>query len=226
MQADLQQFRDLPNPIGTFETLFDAALTSLLAELAGAPWHVREREVVNLFVFGHLVPQFRDEHLDIRQLGIEAPILKAPESSREKRGKYADIVVWPHGNATIWRTCKPLAHIEWKHISCREKNPRQQERDHKRDILYLERDRQCAYVNYAVLTDQRDGNVEICCTRVGVRGTEDFFQPRLRCAAACPESAIAELQGPSQIVRSRPHACPYCSAEQGQRKAAASLISV
>jgi hypothetical protein len=31
----------------------------------------------------------------------------------------------------------------------------------------------------------------------------------------CPESAIAELQGPVQIVRSRPQACPQCSARSG-----------
>ncbi|MBZ5689830.1 MAG: hypothetical protein LAP86_32950 [Acidobacteriia bacterium] len=51
-----QQFRDLPaDPTVTFERLFRAALESLLPDLAEAPWYVREREVVNLFVFRHLL---------------------------------------------------------------------------------------------------------------------------------------------------------------------------
>jgi hypothetical protein len=46
-----RQFRDLSDLTATFEG-FRAALESLLPDLADAPWYVRERDVVNLFVFG------------------------------------------------------------------------------------------------------------------------------------------------------------------------------
>ena len=84
MKSTLKQFRDLPDPIGTFERLFRAALESFIPDLAASPWYVRERDVVNLFVFGHLLPQFQNEDLDIRQVGIEIPVLKLPDSSTEK----------------------------------------------------------------------------------------------------------------------------------------------
>jgi hypothetical protein len=126
-----RQFRDLSNPTGTFDGLFRAALESLLPDLADAPWYVRERDVVNLFVFRHLVPQFQAANLDISQIAIEVPVQVLPESPKEKPGFYADIVVWPHNKATVWRTCKPLARIEWKNISCRTKKAAHLEGEHQ-----------------------------------------------------------------------------------------------
>jgi hypothetical protein len=94
-----QQFRDLPNPTDTFDRIFRAALETLLPDLADAPWYVREREVVHLFVFRHLIPQFQIEKLDISQIGVELPVLKVPKAAKDKHGKYADIVVWPHSKS-------------------------------------------------------------------------------------------------------------------------------
>ena len=231
MNNVFQQFRDLPYPTATFERLFHAALESLLPDLADAPWYVRERDVVSLFVFGHLVPLFQAENLDIRQIGIEIPVQKLPESSAEKLGRYADIVVWPHNKATVWQTCKPLVQIEWKNISCREKHPSALKRQHAQDIRYLTRDRQYACVSYAVLTEwhpfphewrkgQRDWHVEVCCKRISdAREPADFFSAPLRCAATCPESAIAVLRGPIPSVRLRPPDCPYCTVFERSRAA-------
>ncbi len=219
MKNAVQQFRDLPDPIATFERLFRAALKSLLRDLADAPWYVREREVVNLFVFGHLIPQFQDEKLDIGQVGIEVPVQKFPESSKAKLGKYADIVVWLHNKATVWLTCKPLVHIEWKNISCREKNPSELERQHKQDICDLKRDRQFVCVSYAVLTDQRDRHVELRCTRIADGMPEDFFSSPPRLPATCSESAITVLQGDVQKVRSRRQGCPDCIVSERSRAA-------
>jgi len=56
---------ELADAITIFDRLFRAALQSFLPDLADAPWYVREREVVNLFVFRHLVPRFIEEELDI-----------------------------------------------------------------------------------------------------------------------------------------------------------------
>ncbi len=223
MQSTSHQFRDLPDPadsIDIFERLFRGALKLLLPDLADAPWYVRERDVVNLFVFGHLVPQFRAKNLDTRQIAIEVLVQKVRESDTEKLARYADIVVWPHNKATIWRACKPLVQIEWKNISCREKDPGKLKRQHMEDIGYLTRDRQWASVGYAVLTEwhpfprerskgQKDCYVEVHCKRVSDEGTEDFFSDKL--AATCSENAIAELQGSFPSVRSGPPTCPDCA---------------
>jgi hypothetical protein len=241
------QLRDRgEDPIAIFEQLFRAALKSLLSDLAKAPWYVREREVVNLFVFSHLIPQFQEKNLDISQLGIEVPVQKLPKSIeatvgkpaelplspdkahvlkpskqvKEARGKYADIVVWPHAEATLWQTCRLLVHIEWKHISCRTPNPPNLEQAHADDICLLKHNRTLVCVSYAILTEwhpfkhewhmgQRDRYVEAHCKRIVVeKEPEDFFS--LRVAATCPESAITVLQGPHAKVRSRPQACPVC----------------
>ncbi|MBZ5613693.1 MAG: hypothetical protein LAO23_06765 [Acidobacteriia bacterium] len=204
-----KQFRDLPenDRVGTFEKLFRAALVSFLPDLAAAPWYVREREVVNLFVFGHLIPQFQDHDLDIRQLCIEVPVLKLrkstndelakpeisqpgtggpvskpPKAPRQTLGKYGDIVVWTHNKATIWQTCRPLAHIEWKNINCLEKYPKKQlERAHEQDICLLQHNRSLVCVSYAVLTDWRNCHVEMRCKKISNgsdgKDPEDFFSP-------------------------------------------------
>jgi hypothetical protein len=234
--STFQQFRDIPDPIGTFDGLFRAVLGTLLPDLADAPCYVREREVVNLFVFGHLIPQFQTEKLDIRQVGIEVPLLKSRKTAKEKLGKSADIVVWLHNKATSWRRCRPLVHIEWKNISCREKNPRALEREHEEDVCSLTENREFVCVSYAVLTDWRNRRVEVRCKRI-VHGkeAEDFFSPTsgvsaeypagievhqtvaangnvssLRCAATCQEKAIADLQGSLQPLLLGPQACPDC----------------
>jgi hypothetical protein len=234
----VQEFRDLPNPIDTFERLFRAALNALLPDLAESPWYVREREVVNLFVFGHLIPQFQTENLDLGQLGIEVPVMKLPKPTEAKCGnpeeseisqidigvpvpqaakqlkekpcKNADIVVWPHTKATVWRTCKPLVHIEWKNISCREKNPHVLQRQHEDDILLLERSQRLVSVSYAVLTDQQDKHVSLRCVRIkdGVTQKDFFSAPKL--PATYPESASADLKHGYPELLSRLQACPQC----------------
>jgi hypothetical protein len=211
-----KEFRDLPDPIGTFERLFIAALKSLLPDLADAPWHVREREVVNLFVFGHLIPQFQTENLNISQTSIEVAVLNIPDPENEnpKLSVSADIVVWPHKKATLWQTCRPLARVEWKNISCREKAPRDLERQHDEDILRLNRNQQLAYVSYAVLTDQRDKHVRLRCTRfVDGRSAQELFAAApLGCAATCPETSITDLCRTLSELLARPQAsgCPVC----------------
>ena len=112
-----KQFRHLTDPVTTFERLFRAALESLLPDLAACPWYVRESEVVNLFVFQHLIPQLQNEKLDISQLGVEVPIQRMKTDGKPEFGRRGDIVVWLHAKASRWRTCKPLALVEWKNIS-------------------------------------------------------------------------------------------------------------
>lgn len=222
MKNTFQQFRDLPDRIAKFERLFRAALESFLPDLADAPWYVREREVVNLFVFRHLIREFQIEKLDIGQIGIEVPVQKLPESSKAKLSKSADIVVWLHNKATIWQTCKPLVHIEWKNISCREKNPGEKERQYEQDICDLNHNRRRVCVSYAVLTNQRDKHAEVRCKRISDgREPEDFFSRPLRCAATCSEKAIADLQHSDPELLSRHQACPDCMVPERSRAATA-----
>jgi hypothetical protein len=178
MLSKFQQFRDLPNPTETFDRMFRDALETLLSDLAKAPWYVREREIVNLFVFRHLIPEFQRRNLDISQLGIEVPVLKSPKAPKEKLGKYADIVVWPHTKATRWHLCRPLVHIEWKTTSCRERHPPGLERGHQGDIRRLMDNRESVGRSYAVLTTWRDGYVDVRCTQIREgKDPEDFFSP-------------------------------------------------
>lgn len=226
------QFRDLQDPSGTFDQLFRTSLEAFLPSLAAAPWYVREREVVNLFVLQYLIPQFQERNLDFSQIGIEVPVLKLrenldqPDSSgpvlatpqkepRQALGKYGDIVVWPHTRATIWHTCRPLAHVEWKNTSCREKSPDKLLKQHQEDIRLLEHNRSLVCVSYAVLTTQQDRSVSVRCTRiVSGREPEDFFAAApLGCAATCTEKEITDLQRSYKELLSRPQtsACEDCS---------------
>jgi hypothetical protein len=201
-----RQFRDLADPTGTFEGLFRTALESLLPDLADAPWYVRERDVVNLFVFGHLVPQFQDARLDIGQIGIEVPAQVLPERPNERPSVYADIVVWQHNKATVWRTCKPLAGIEWKNISCRAKKTAHLEGEHKKDILHLRHNSHLSSVSYAVLTARQGGIVELRCKRIAP-GIEDEFIS-LRREGTGDETPI---RVPAyEAAMSRPQGCPDC----------------
>jgi hypothetical protein len=201
-----RQFRDLSDPTATFEGLFRAALESLLPDLADAPWYVRERDVVNLFVFGHLVPRFQDEKLDIGQIGIEVPVQVLPESPNEKPSVYADIVVWQHNKATAWRTCKPLARIEWKNISCRAKKTTHLEGEHQKDILHLKRNSHLASVSYALLTVRQGQIVELRCKRIAPGLADEFLS--LRREATGDETPI---RAPAyEAAMSRPQGCPDC----------------
>ena len=196
-----RQFRDLSDPTATFEGLFRAALESLLPDLADAPWYVRERDVVNLFVFRHLVLQFQDAKLDIGQIGIEVPVQVLPESPKEKSGVYADIVVWPHNKATAWRTCKPFARIEWKNISCRAKKATHLEREHQKDIEHLNDNCQLASVGYALLTVRQGGFVEIRCKRIADGQVSEFLTLKREATNKDEENAISRL--PYEAAMSR-----------------------
>lgn len=207
----LKQFRELPNPIRAFGHLFQAALRSLLPDLAACPWYIREHEVVNLFVFQHLIPQFQNEGYDIAQLGIEVPIQKIRKHNRAKFGRNADIAVWPHVKATRWQRCKPLAVIEWKNISCREKHPAGLIRDHESDIVFLQDNAELISVGYAVLTDQRNKHIAVQCKRI-LKGTptRDLFSTPLLCSGTCSDSAVQEMNRPYADLGSMAQNCPAC----------------
>ena len=207
MSNTFRQFRDLSNPVDSFERLFGASLESFLPDLADAPWYVRERDVVNLFVFGHLIPRFQAEGLDIGQVGIEVPVQVLPQGKRAALGVYADIVVWPHKKATVWRTCKPLARIEWKNISCRERAIWNLKRQHQEDIEHLQHNWQQAWLNYAVLTTRQGGKVSLQYTRIANGKSEDLA-PSSEFVGSGDESTVVGLE--YRAAMSRAQACSEC----------------
>jgi hypothetical protein len=205
----LRQFRDEPSSIEAFEKLFRPALVSLVPDLADAPWYIREREVVNLFVFKHLVREFQDAGFDIGQINIEVPVGNV---IGKRASVYADIIVSLHGKATFWRTCRPLARIEWKNINCIEKFPKVLEAEHELDVEYLSANSHFFQSGYAVLTDQRNGGCSLECEKILAGNNEQFLFERLKPRSDLAESAANKLKackGFAELVR-RPQACREC----------------
>jgi hypothetical protein len=60
-----------PQSIGRFETILHSSLTGLFEELGRSDWYIREHEIVNLFTFGYLVPEFQAHGLDFTMIGID-----------------------------------------------------------------------------------------------------------------------------------------------------------
>jgi hypothetical protein len=118
------------HPLPPICTLLDAALDSLLAFFCQNPWIGRERELVSLFAFGHLLPQVHPDSVmfDPRQIAIECGVLQtlfAPGNPRDKKPnkKYVckDVVIWPRPGMTCWSDSLeaihvPLAIVEWKRL--------------------------------------------------------------------------------------------------------------
>jgi hypothetical protein len=201
-----KQFSEIADPIGTFERLFKNALLELVPDLADAPWFLREREVINRLVFQHLVPRFRDEGLDIAQIAIEVALLKGKNAQEEKLPSGGDLVIWPHAKATIWRRCKPLARIEWKNISCREKRPQGLRRDNQVDIDFLLQNLDLATLNYAVLTERRGGEFRLSCQKITSAGPLKFFSDSR--PATGDETELQKLSYFDLTSPERP--CPRC----------------
>jgi hypothetical protein len=102
---------------------------SLTAELHKRPWAGRrEREIVSLFCFGHLLPHCRTSTVlaDPTQIAIEVAVpqvigqrlFTGKDSQKDQVCK--DIVIWRTPRATCWDvegtpTVHPLSVLEWKH---------------------------------------------------------------------------------------------------------------
>lgn len=138
MPPSLTQFCDLDDAKGAVHAVLLESLEALLPDLADAPWLLREREVINLLVFRHLVPRFQSAGIDIAQIGIEVPTLKSKSTGKDRLTSGGDLVIWPHAKASVWRRCKPLTRVEWKNISCRERRRGNIRRDNRTDLVFLQ----------------------------------------------------------------------------------------
>src|SRR5215475_1953406 len=93
------------------DKLVRSALTNLVKDVSTNVWSgQREREVVSLFCFGHLLKECRSGGFlqDFTQVGIEVPVPQIAEqaaftgkaSSKEQVCK--DIVIWSKPRMTCW----------------------------------------------------------------------------------------------------------------------------
>lgn len=114
---------DSPQPsASTVEELLHAAFEEFFESLskAGEGWFAKERDCVNRFVMGHLVPSCSPgspiEHP--AQIGMEIAV-KMPDGRGNRPTSPKDIVIWDSPFGTCWTPQMepkraPLAVLEWK----------------------------------------------------------------------------------------------------------------
>lgn len=162
------------------DLLIRTSLSDFANDLHEHEWHGRENELVNLFVFGHLLrlgcpPKGR---LDPTQIGIEVAVpqllVRKPGAKKAVR---KDLVIWRLPRTTFWSKspdgdeCPMLAVMEWKslnNVGAKENKHRKQEIFTKHDIDWL----QCStrqhpgMIGYAVFVDLASPRRMIKCHRV------------------------------------------------------------
>ena len=159
-------FDQLPNAVEVLDEMMGQSLPPFFEELAGHDGYVREHEIVNLFVFGHLVPQFQRRGLDLRQIGIEYPVKQIQLSSGDAPCTLRHLVVWPRVGATLWCGYQPVAVVEWKNISSITHEPAQVRRGHKKDVEWLRTNSGLMQVGYACLVTRCELKLTFSCIRV------------------------------------------------------------
>jgi hypothetical protein len=213
-----------PQSIDRFETILHSSLTGLFEELGRSDWYIREHEIVNLFTFGYLVPEFQAHGLDLTMIGIEFPVMQVDVTEKSRFGARKDLVIWPERLTTLWKDCelaphmklkdlrfpgrgrKPFAIIEWKVISrIQATDARRQERAHNEDIAWLTRNLEgrMMTIGYAVLVTQQADEIKVKCVRISDtpdRG-RDFMS--LRMASRLREAAVIPLGIEGSGERSR-----------------------
>ncbi len=182
-----------PSSTELIDDIMRTALTGVFEDLKRFDWYIREREIVNLFAFGHMVQLFNDHGLDPTMMGIEFPVLQA-DGLGVNHGSPKDFVIWPESYTTLWKGCvlrsgmdlkqlrgpgvKPFAIVEWKNIS-RISSPdrvRGAYREHSKDKEWLGHNvnRGMLTIGYAVLTEWDCTETTLRCHRIAL-GCDDEF---------------------------------------------------
>ena len=122
--------RHTPKPvINNLDEVIRSSLSSLVAGFSANNWTGRrEREVVSLFCFGHLLRECRPDSFlhDAAQISIEVAVpqlagqIGRTGKSTSKDQVCKDVVIWPRPRMTCWDsdgkpTVRPISVIEWKH---------------------------------------------------------------------------------------------------------------
>lgn len=110
----------MPNHIFQLDRLLTKALHKFVTKIRTDCWQGKERDCVNRFAMGHLVPACGNRHFlkHATQIGIEMPVGK-PRSVGVNKSLPKDLVIWREPWATCWDrdwkpSMAPLAVIEWK----------------------------------------------------------------------------------------------------------------
>jgi len=152
------------------------ALRSLIDDLSVPSWHGREREIVSLFVLGHLVPLCRrgSALFEPTQIGIEVAVPQYVESRRTNPDVCKDVVIWPRPKMTVWnanrgKTEYPLCVIEWKSVNRQDSTTQKTRKrsEYENDIEWLRRTAELSpgFTGYAVLVVQGPGSPTLECAR-------------------------------------------------------------
>jgi hypothetical protein len=169
--------------IGEIDSIVRASLESLARELKVGEWKGRrEREVVSLFCFGHLIEHCRPNTVlhDRTQIAIEVAVPQI-DGQRQLTGKVGkksqvckDIVIWPRPRMVAWddsglATVPPSSVIEWKH---NEANVSTDNVNWLRQFSARHR----GFVGYAVCTKLPAREFALSCTRVVAGKAEKWLR--------------------------------------------------
>lgn len=162
-----------PDSIAQLDEIMRQSLNALSEEISGSGWNGhREREVVSLFCFGHLVGHCVSGAVlyDPAQISMEVPVpqirgqtgLTKAATSKDQVCK--DIVLWPRPRMVTWdnerkASVSPLSVVEWKHNSGRVSDY---------DVRWLREfsTQTSDFVGYAVCTNRPARRFALSCTRV------------------------------------------------------------
>ncbi len=158
------------------DEVINRSLGTLLADLSLPDWYGREREIVSLFAFGHLLRAGTESGVlsHPTQIGIEVAVPQMKEKPNKKSYVCKDVVIWSGPKMTCWtkegrNSRYPLCVIEFKSIN-RNDDPtaaRRKAREHRSDLEWLRRTSELAagFVGYAVFIDQHAARVTLICSR-------------------------------------------------------------
>ena len=170
--------------ITSLDSLIKSALMSFVRDLHHYRRRRREHEIVNLFVFGHLIPKSRGssviKHLTQIGIGAAVPQLERLWGRRRKSDVCKDIVIWPEHGMTCWDTDGepkhfPLSVLEWTSLNEHERGgslPKKKREKYAEDLKWL-RDMSCwtarrklSFVGYRVFVDQKISPIEVSVDRI------------------------------------------------------------
>lgn len=161
------------NNIISLDGVIAAALRSLGNQLSLKTWSGRrEREVVSLFCFSHLLDQVGTSPTlyDTGQIAIEVAVpqnhidVESKRKTKLKTQVCKDIVLWHRPGETCWDengmpSKRPMCVIEWKHNLARVS-------DYDVEWLSEFSKKDPSFVGYAVLTHPKNSGLSLTCTRV------------------------------------------------------------
>lgn len=99
-------------------TKIKKSLEQFLDEVNQEKWYGKERELINRFVFNHLINmvEINSDFYSPAQIAIESRVKQIKSiTGRNKKEVCKDLVIWQKPNQTVWADgANPLLIMEWK----------------------------------------------------------------------------------------------------------------